>query len=817
MDAASADPYAERLIDDAPFLLWVTDAAAAVVYANAAWHAFTGCGPTGYAGAAWLDDVHPDDRARCHAALNPDGDELELRLRRHDGAFRWLHARVRAHYDDDGEVLGYAVYGVDVSALHEAREAEYNARLRLELAISGANEGIWDRPDYDCEDEYWSPRIYELLGYEDRAFAGGYAALLERVHPDDRDLIVASLDKAIDRRATYNQEYRLRTRRGEYRWFHSRAVIVRDANGKPVRMTGSLADIHARKTAEFALRDEKEKAEVTLASLAEGVITIDDNGVVEYMNGAAERLSGAAPDGWRGRPLDDLLPVVDEDGEAIGLQAVCRGVGQDERRTLEGYLALRPGKRTVLEITVAPLGGGRGHHTGDIVVLRDVTEARRMARRMAHQATHDPLTNLVNRREFERRLERILRSARDDATRHALCYIDLDQFKIINDSCGHGAGDELLKQIARLLRGAVRKRDTVCRLGGDEFGVLMEHCDLEHAVRSADLIRERTAAYRFTWEGRGFAIGTSIGVVAITTDSDDLAGVLRRADAACYAAKEQGRNRVHVYHDDDAEMARMHSEMRWVARINHALEADAFELYYQAVHAAGTQRSGAPYYEFLLRMREGESLVAPGNFLPAAERYGLATRVDRWVVEHALMLLAGATLPGGDDAVWAINLSGASLGDEHFTAWVVEQLETSGVDGARVCFELTETAAITNHTSAIVFLETLRERGVRFALDDFGSGLSSFAYLKSLPVDFLKIDGVFVRDLASDRIAHGIVKAIVDIGHLIGSTTIAEFVEDAATARELERLGADYLQGYHFARPRPALAQDCGGNRATTA
>ena len=817
MDAASADPYTERLIEDAPFLVWVTDAAAEVIYANTAWHAFTGCGLTGYTGAAWLDGVHADDRARCHAALRPDGGELELRLRRRDGAYRWLHARVRAHYDSDGEVLGYAVYGVDVTALHDAREAEYNARLRLELAISGANEGIWDRPDYDRDDEYWSPRIYELLGYEDRAFAGGYTALLERVHPDDRDLIVDGLGKAIDRRATYNQEYRLRTRSGDYRWFHSRAVIVRDANGRPTRMTGSLADINARKTAEFALRDEKEKAEVTLASLAEGVITIDDNGVIEYMKGAAERLSGAVPDGWRGHPLDAVLPVVDDDGQPLGLQAVCRGVGQDERRTLEGYLTLRPGKRTVLEITVAPLGGGRGHHTGDIVVLRDVTEARRMARRMAHQATHDPLTNLVNRREFERRLERILRSARDDATRHALCYIDLDQFKIINDSCGHSAGDELLKQIARLLRGAVRKRDTVCRLGGDEFGVLMEHCDLEHAVRSADLIRERTATYRFTWEGRGFAIGTSIGVVAITTDSDDLAGVLRRADAACYAAKEQGRNRVHVYHDDDVEMARMHSEMRWVARINHALEGDAFELHYQAVHAAGTQRSGAPYYEFLLRMREADSLVAPGNFLPAAERYGLATRVDRWVVEHALTLLASNTLPGGSDAVWAINLSGASLGDEHFTAWVVEQFETSGVDGARVCFELTETAAITNHTSAIVFLETLRERGVRFALDDFGSGLSSFAYLKTLPVDFLKIDGVFVRDLASDRIAHGIVKAIVEIGHLIGSTTIAEFVEDEATARELERLGADYLQGYHFARPRPAVADVRDSSRTKSA
>jgi Amt family ammonium transporter len=341
----------------------------------------------------------------------------------------------------------------------------------------------------------------------------------------------------------------------------------------------------------------------------------------------------------------------------------------------------------------------------------------------------------------------------------------------------------------------------VCRLGGDEFGLLMEHCAIEHALSSADMLRQRTEAYRFSWEGRTFAIGASIGVVMVNADSDDLAGVLQRADAACYAAKEQGRNRVHVYRENDVDLARMRSEMRWVSRINYAIDSNGFELYFQPVHAA--VGNDIPYYEFLLRLHEEGVVILPGHFLPAAERYNLSVKIDRWVVAEALRLLCNEVLPGGIEAVWAINLSGASLGDEAFADWVLERIEDSGIAGQRLCFEVTETAAITNFSRALDFFARLQKRGCHLALDDFGSGLSSFAYLKTLPVDYVKIDGMFVRDLETDLIARSIVKAIVDIGHLLGTTTIAEFVESAGAADALLEIGADYLQGFHVARPRP--------------
>lgn len=797
----------DRLVDSSPFLIWFADSNGDCTYFNQAWHAFTGRSLAEQLGRGWLAWVHADDAGdyleRLEASVaRKTSFEAHFRLRRHDGQYRWLHGRIRPLLDE-GWLIGYGGYAIDVSDLKQAQEVEANVRMRLELAATGTNEGIWDRPDWNVEGEYWSPRLYELLGYAEGDIDPSFGTLTRLMHPDDRARLDHEIARAVHDNTVYDNEYRLRLRSGEYRWFRSRAVMLRDAAGRPQRMTGSLEDIHERRLAQLALQEEKEKAEVTLASLHEGVITVDAGGCVEYMNGAAERLLGCELGALIGSVLDQAVPVFDDDGERVNLRELFASAASAGRKTIEAFLTPRPGRRTVVEISVAPLRANDHGRHGDIIVLRDVTAARRMARRLAHQATHDPLTNLVNRREFERRLERILNSARSDDSEHALCYIDLDQFKVINDSCGHSAGDELLKQIARLLRGAVRKRDTVCRLGGDEFGVLMEHCALGQAEHTANLIRERTAAFRFIWESRPFSIGTSIGVVPIGPHSDDLAGVMRRADAACYAAKEQGRNRVHVYHDDDAEMARMHSEMRWVARINHALEDGSFELYCQPVYAAAASSAAPPYYEFLLRMRQGADILLPGLFLPAAERYGLADKIDRWVIGEALARLAGGSLPGGPDAVWAVNVSGASLGDDGFASHVLDALDVSGIDGRRLCFEITETAAIYNLSSAQDFCERLRARGCRFALDDFGSGLSSFAYLKTLPVDYLKIDGVFVRDLDSDLVTRGIIKAIIDIGHLVGSTTIAEFVETEALARELSVMGADYLQGFHFARPQP--------------
>ncbi len=440
--------------------------------------------------------------------------------------------------------------------------------------------------------------------------------------------------------------------------------------------------------------------------------------------------------------------------------------------------------------------------------LRDA-EVRRKHRQaestIRHLAYHDPLTGLTNRHQFEQRLADALATAHAANVQHALLYLDLDQFKVVNDTCGHVAGDELLKQLAVLLHGQVRETDTVARLGGDEFGILLENCPLERAQQIAAQLLRAINDYRFCWLGKSFVIGGSIGLVSINRASSSLGDLLGRADVACYAAKDLGRNRIHVFQDDDIELARRQGEMQWVSRINWALEQDRFTLYRQNIVALDGS-AGAERCEVLLRLRdEAGNLVGPGAFLPAAERYNLAPAVDRWVVDHLLRFVArhGQPPDAGPARTFFINLSGATLNDDGFDDHLRALLRETGVSPSLLCFEITETAAIANLSRAMSFIDAIRAEGCRFALDDFGSGLSSFAYLKTLPVDFLKIDGSFVRDITRDPMDRAIVEAINRIGHTVGLATVAEFVEDEATRQELVRLGVDYAQGYGLHRPEP--------------
>jgi diguanylate cyclase (GGDEF)-like protein/PAS domain S-box-containing protein len=442
-------------------------------------------------------------------------------------------------------------------------------------------------------------------------------------------------------------------------------------------------------------------------------------------------------------------------------------------------------------------------------VCEDITEARNLSEQLSYQASHDALTGLVNRREFENRLRRVLALARRDHTEHAFCYLDLDRFKIINDTCGHVAGDELLRQLGRLLQRVVRKRDTLARLGGDEFGVLMECCTLDQAQRVANALRRAVADFRFAWENRSLHIGVSIGMVPVTAATGSISSVLSAADAACYTAKEQGRSRIHVYHEDDIELARRYGEMQWVARIERALEDDRFELSVQPiapVEAPAGPEAEALHYELLLRMRDEHGrLVLPGAFLPAAERYDLAGHLDRWVIDTAFSWLS--VHPEHLAQLWlcCINLSARSLANEEFLSYVIGRFDDTGIAPEKICFEVTETAAIANLSSATRFVRALQEWGCRFALDDFGSGLSSFAYLKNLPVDFLKIDGVFVRGILDDPVDLAMVKSINEIGQAFGKKTIAEFVESKAILDKLRLryIGVDYAQGYAVGRPQP--------------
>ena len=440
--------------------------------------------------------------------------------------------------------------------------------------------------------------------------------------------------------------------------------------------------------------------------------------------------------------------------------------------------------------------------------LREV-ETRRARKRaedtIRHMAYHDSLTGLINRAEFERRLKRVLFGLKDNDYHHALLYIDLDQFKIINDTCGHVAGDELLKQLTIVLHKPIRESDTLARLGGDEFGILLENCPISHAEVIADDLIKAVKDFHFAWQNQTFQIGASIGLVMLTESEQGMTEVLSAADMACYAAKDAGRNRYHLYSEDDSSLIRRHGEMKWVSRIHDALKNNSFTLYQQMMPPVDGGLGLATNFEFLIRLKEKDGVIAPGAFIPAAERYNLMPAIDRWVISTAFKNIVeiSETNPSLSGATYFLNLSGTSLSDEAFFDFLREQFDEHALNAEQICFEVTETAAITNLSSTVDFIKQLKRLGCKFALDDFGAGLSSFSYLKSLPVDYLKIDGGFVRDMLDDPMDAAIVAAVNNIGHVAGLITVAEFVENTEIMQELKKIGVNYAQGYALAKPEP--------------
>lgn len=438
-----------------------------------------------------------------------------------------------------------------------------------------------------------------------------------------------------------------------------------------------------------------------------------------------------------------------------------------------------------------------------LMVGEDITEARLLHEKIVYQASHDALTGLDNRGQFDSYIRQAAALSHTDGSEHALCYLDLDQFKVVNDTCGHVAGDELLRQLGELLRKHTRKHDFVARLGGDEFGILMNHCSLNEAFQACENLRDLVKDFRFAWEDRSFTVGVSIGIAAINGSSGNAVNLLKEADAACYAAKDKGRNRVHVFRPDDEELAIRHGEMQWVDKIQQGLEQNRFCLYGQPIVSIAGDDEGM-HFETLVRYRDDNGhIIPPGAFLPAAERYNQAAALDRWVISRLFEWLA--TKPGFLDtlSLCSVNLSGLSLSDETMLAFISGQFSKWAVPAEKICFEVTETAAIANLSHATNFINQLKEQGCLFSLDDFGSGLSSFAYLKNLPVDFLKIDGLFVKDILDDKVDLAMVKSINEVGHVMGKKTIAEFVENEHIFNLLNVLGVNYAQGYGIGKPVP--------------
>ena len=563
---------------------------------------------------------------------------------------------------------------------------------------------------------------------------------------------------------------------------------------------------------ESRLAREKELAEVTLHSIVDGVITTDAAGRIEYLNPVAEHYLGWSNAEATGRRLGEVYRVVDErTGAAIETLPLTGGHHSGAAEAIAVRLVDRHGRECPVRYSHAPIRGRDGRVHGMIVVFHDVSQVRAMAQQLLWQASHDSLTGLVNRREFERRLADLIDTARAQRREHALVYMDLDHFKAVNDTCGHSAGDELLRQLTSVMLTRLRGSDTLARLGGDEFAALLESCPPDQAVRIANAMRETVREFRFVWEGKTFSVGVSIGLVPITADSGDVNQVLAAADACCYEAKNQGRDRVQVHRPDDPDAGGRREEMQLVSQINRAFELGRFRLYRQRIAPLGGAPHHGPHYEVLIRMldRSGQPVPATG-FMPAAERYNLLTSIERWVVSSLVEFLsrqwAAGAIPrelhgSGERGFYSVNISGASINDKSFPDFLRNLLTRYQLPTGLLCFEITETTAISNLSKAAELMHELKGMGCRFALDDFGTGMSSFAYLKYLPVDFLKIAGVFIKDMAADPMDYAIVDSINRISHILGMRTVAESVEDAATLARITELGLDFAQGYFIAEP----------------
>ncbi len=619
---------------------------------------------------------------------------------------------------------------------------------------------------------------------------------------EDQQEIRENISSLTPENPTATYEHSVIAADGTRRWQRWTDRAIFGAQGYPSEYQSIGEDITDSKRRAEVLRESEERFRNLIEGSVQGIYIHRDFRPLLVNRAFAEILGYESVDEYLASTQSLDEHIAPHERERMTLYKAARLRGEEAPVSYE-YEALRKDGSIVTLQNSVRLINWDGEPAIQSTVI-DVTEARSLSEQLSYQASHDSLTGLINRRAFEQRLQHLLETARAEKSEHVLCYLDLDQFKVINDNCGHTAGDEMLRQIANVLLPHVRGQDTLARLGGDEFGVLLEHCSVTQAQRVITAMRKAVEDFRFAWKGKSFNIGVSIGVVAINQASEKMANVLSMADAACYAAKDAGRNRVHVYSEDDAQLAKRRGEMHWVAVINRALEENRFLLYRQSfrpLRESDDQRHGC---ELLVRMKdENGKMVVPGAFLPAAERYNLSTNLDRWVIRAAFNWFGSHRQQLEQTLLCSINLSGSSLGDKEFLDFVMRQFADSKLPPAKICFEITETAAIANLTHATRFIAALKQLGCRFALDDFGSGLSSFAYLKNLPVDYVKIDGMFVKDIVDDEISLAMVRSINEMGHVMGKQTIAEFVENDAILEKLREIGVDYAQGYGIDLPRP--------------
>lgn len=760
----------------------------------------------------WLSLVHPDDLERSrellarHFAGETEHYELEARMRHRDGHWVWVLDRGRVlTRTADGEPEWMFGTHLDVTARKLQKEALRKSEDLMNRTGEVAGVGGWEL-DLVAGTLMWTSQTRVIHGVPPD-FVPTLDTAIDFYAPAARPAIQAAVERAMATGEGWDLELPLVRADGRQLWV--RAVGNAEfEDGRPVRLLGGFQDITQRRALHEELAEQHELLRVTLQSIGDAVITTDRHGRVTWLNPVAERMTGWRTAEAKGHAVGQVFHIVDEATRAPTDSPVASGLleGTATGRTRQAILIARHGEEFGIEDSASPIRNEAGEVLGVVLVFHDVTEQRRVSGEMTYRATHDVLTGLVNRTEFETRLQRVLDKAHEERSEHALMYIDLDQFKLVNDACGHSIGDRLLQQVARLLGDSVRARDTLARLGGDEFAVILEHCSAEQAQRAARQICERMEDFRFIHDDKRFGIGASIGLVPVDHRWQTAAAVLQAADTSCYAAKEAGRNRVHLWFDTDQAMRARQGEMQWASRIGQALDEDRFELYAQRITPL-TRPDPCLHAEVLLCMRDvGGALVMPGAFLPAAERFHLSTRVDRWVLRQVVARLKRRDALSGLTSL-SVNLSGQSIGDRAFHRQALEILGNAGqAVCSRLCLEITETVAVTNMADAAVFIEQVRGLGIRVTLDDFGAGASSFGYLKSLPVDFIKIDGRFIRDVVDDPLDEAAVRCFVDVARVIGVRTVAEFVDRPAVLERVKELGIDFAQGDLMHEPEPLEA-----------
>ncbi len=655
--------------------------------------------------------------------------------------------------------------------------------------------------DRDGACTYTNARWQEIFGLtQEQSLGAGWSA---GIHPDDRAGVYTEWQRAVAAGVEFDLQCRLLHKDGTVRFVRSRARGVDGAEGAVVAFVGSLEDITERRRIEAELTRQAQLLRVTLHSIGDAVITTDAQGAVLWLNPAAERLTGWPSGEAAGRPVLEVFNIVDETTRAPAPDpvAACLADARATRPAQATALVARDGTERGIEESGAPIRSDEGAVLGVVLVFRDVTERRRLAAEISHRATHDALTGLVNRAELELRVRQELARAQEDGGVHALLAIDLDQFKIVNDACGHAAGDLLLQQVSKLLSSSVRAHDTVARLGGDEFAIILEHCTLAQAQGVAQKICDRMADHRFVHEGRQFRVGTSIGLVPLDDRWASAAPILQAADAACYAAKEAGRNRVHVWLDSEDGARARRGNVHWHARIEHALDHGGFALYGQEITTL-TSPSAGRHAEAFLRLVDADGmLIAPRAFLPAAERARLGPRIDRWVLEDVIRRLGALPAPDTVASI-GVNVCAQSIEDSAFRVWLHAALVEAGPGVSRRLFlEIGESAALANLADTAPFVAMVRSLGVRVALDDFGSGPASFGHLETMPVDALKIDGRFTRALATSPLQGAAIRCFVEVARILGIDTVAKLVEDRPTLDRLRELGVDRAQGFLIQRP----------------